>query len=143
MFYFAAPSLWNNSLSQFKNNQFNCSTIDHLASNKAVLNTIIDAGVLHDAFDPSYHAPIYAKILLTNVDLSLDRIVPEKKVKWALATEEAKIRYKEVLENILSKIVVPAGIKCRKFKCQSHILDIEDYIMSVIEAVESASINHS
>ena len=126
--------------SQVNNNQVSSSIIDHFIGNDIVINSVVDAGVLHDVNNPSNHEAIFTKLNLQNIDTSSEEKNNQKRVKWEKATEQAKKKYEEVLNTKLSNIAVPSAINCKDVHCMAHMADVEDYTMNIMEAVESAAV---
>ena len=128
------------TFSQVLNNQTSTSVIDHFVGNDTLVKSVIDAGVIHDPNNPSNHEPIFTKLSLQGIDLSNESEIKQSRVKWEKATELAKDKFKEVLDNKLLNISVPHTVSCRDVSCVAHTADLEDYTMDIMEAVESAAV---
>ena len=125
--------------SQSQNGRISTSVLDHFASNNALFNSITEAGVIHSGDNPSNHSPIYVKLQLHGIDPTIEKTAHDKRVKWNKATEDAKAKYKETVVEKLANVTVPPGINCRDVHCTAHIVDLEDYTMGILEAVESSA----
>ena len=126
--------------SQTQNNQTSYSTIDHIVGNDILLNSVLEAGVIHDADNPSNHAPIYTKVQLSGIDPSIETESRQKRINWGTATVQAKDKYNETLADKLQGLPVPAAIHCRDVQCNAHAVELEDYTMAIMEAVEAAAV---
>ena len=69
----------------------------------------------------------------------MEKIHHSRRVNWAKASEEAKEKYTKTLANKLNSVLEPDCVKCLDLHCQVHTEELEDYTMSVLEAVESAA----
>ena len=98
-----------------------------------------EAGVIHAGDNPSNHSPIYTKLQLNGIDPSTEPPVYQQRVNWAKASEEARLKYNETLAEELQKIVTPPCIECMDVYCRAHTVEMEDYTMAILEAVESAA----
>ena len=125
--------------SQSQNGRISTSVLDHFASNNALFNSITEAGVIHSGDNPSNHSPIYVKLQLHGIDPTIEKTAHDKRVKWNKATEDAKAKYKETVVEKLANVAVPPGINCRDVHCTAHTVDLEDYTMGILEAVESSA----
>ena len=121
------------------NNQLVKSTIDHFVSNDIVLKSVTEAGVIHSGENPSNHSPIFVKLQLNGIDPSTEKSKCPKRVNWNKASEQAKINYSESLNQMLANINTPACISCTNVHCTTHTMELEDYTMQVLEAIEAAA----
>ena len=72
--------------------------------------------------------------------LQIDKNIKSKKrTNWEKSTSEAKERFAGSLSDKLDLLKVPACVQCRDSHCSVHTEQIEDYAMSLLEAVESAA----
>ena len=114
------------------------STIDHFACSRSLLATISEAGVIHSGEHTSNHSAIYAKILLGNIDSSLNQPTRKPRVSWEKSTDEAKEMYKIHLATKLSRIPIPECANCQELHCFGHSLDLEEYTLDVLDAIETS-----
>ena len=115
------------------------STIDHFVSNDVLFNRIVEAGVIHAGENPSNHSPIFAKVNLENVDISTENVQTKKRVNWEKSTAEAKELYLATLANKLDQLEVPECVQCRDIHCTTHMKEVEDYTIAVLESIEGAA----
>ena len=114
------------------------SIIDHFAVNQHMLNGLVSAGVIHDGSNLSPHSPIYAKFDVGNMELKLNEVITQNRISWENASSLAKDNFKEVFNQKLENIQF--GHECWDVKCTSieHQTQLENYTISVLEAMESA-----
>ena len=115
------------------------STLDHFVSNIVLFSSVVEAGVIHDGQNPSNHSPIFAKIAMDNIDIVTENIKTKRKVNWDKSTAEAKKLYLTTLARNLDKLAVPECVQCRDFHCITHMEELEDYTISVLESIEAAA----
>ena len=103
-----------------------------------MLDGLISAGVIHDGSNVSNHSPIYAKFDVVKMDLQTQSYTNSSKINWGLASEEAKSRFKTTLTEKLEGIKL--NNRCTDVHCQSaiHKEQLEEYTLSVLEAMEAA-----
>ena len=118
------------------NGEVYTSTIDHFVGNAAVYNSVVEAGVIHSGENPSNHSPIFTKLDLGNVDISLERSEGRRRINWGKSSSEARTKYQETLTNRLTHLAVPDCVNCRNVQCTDHKVDIENYTMDLLEMVE-------
>ena len=128
------------TFSQVQNGQTSTSIIDHFIGNDTLVKSVTDAGVIHNPNNPSNHDPIFTKLSLQGIDYSNKSEIKQSRVKWERATELAKDKFEEVLDDKLSNISVPHSVSCRNVHCMAHTTGLEDYTMDIMEAVESAAV---
>jgi hypothetical protein len=85
------------------------------------------------------HSAIYAKILIGEIDLNMEKVIPSRRIKWDRATDEARLNYKNLLAKKLNLLSVPSCAACVNVHCSEHTECIEDYTMEVLKAVEDVS----
>ena len=116
------------------------STLDHFVSSERVFNSVKESGVIYSADNPSAHAPIYTKLAVGQLDVSLEEEVKRKCPSWGKAQEDHKTRYKQELQKKLENITVPECIyQCRDVHCRGHREEIDDYCSDVLTAVNDAA----
>ena len=116
------------------------STIDHFASNRALYHAVIEADVVHSGENPSNHAPIIAKVAL-DVDTSgFESAESKQKVNWEKSTSEARDLYSKTLNVKLEQVSIPECVQCTDVHCNNHMDQMEEYTMSVMEAIEAAAV---
>ena len=116
------------------------STIDHFVGNRALYNTVIEADVVHSGENPSNHAPIIAKVAL-DIDISrVETTESKRKVNWEKSTSESKNLYSKTLNAKLEQVSIPECAECTDVHCNKHMNQLEEYTMSVLEAVEAAAV---
>ena len=117
------------------------STVDHFISSKTVYDCAREAGVIHSADNFSDHCPIYTKLEIEELDITIEkqaeRIVP----KWNKATDEDKERYRNSLSGLLNGIQLADGITCLdvRCKCENHNNDLEGYCVDVLDCIETSA----
>ena len=86
------------------------------------------------------HSAIYAKMNVGTLDHHIESETPQRRSCWAKANEEAKDNFKSTLATKLNDIPEPGCIHCLDIHCQSsqHMDSMEEYTMSIMEALESA-----
>ena len=112
------------------------STIDHFVGNAAMYNIVVEAGVIHSGDNPSNHSPIFTKIALDNVDISMEMTEGTRRVNWSMSSSEARTKYQETLTNRLTQLAVPDCVNCRDVHCTAHMVDIVNYTIDLLEMVE-------
>ena len=113
------------------------STIDHFADNFAVLNRIVEAGVIHSVDNLSNHSPIFCKIDIGEIDNEIEEVTHCPKPRWAEAGFEDIEKYKVDLGDKLGKIEVPGCVYCQNLECKQHDNLIEDYCKEVLESIDT------
>ncbi len=119
------------------------STIDHFLYNNALVDHVVDAGVIHRGDNLSGHSPIYLKL---KVD-QLPRLTsPPRQYRpkqcWKKATVNDTHNYKYSLEHSLEDIIIPHSISgCTDIHCNSleHRQSIDQYIVNVIKSLEEST----
>ena len=119
------------------NGTLSFSTIDHFACTRRVFPSILEAGAIHSGENPSNHSAIFAKLLVGEVDLNMEKIKAPKRVDWTKATEDAKLTYKTKLAEKLNCLTTPDCVLCTNVHCTEHVENLEDYTMDVLESIES------
>ena len=66
------------------------STIDHFIGNQNVFGSVTEAGVTHYAENFSNHSPIYVKLDVGQLSLSMEKAINQKRTRWNKASEEAR-----------------------------------------------------
>ena len=122
------------------NNLCYFSTIDHFACSGRLFQSIKEAGVIHCGENTSNHSAIYTKVSVENLNLVTEKPPSQPKVTWNNASEAAKRKFKETVNNNLSKIALPNCLSCYNLHCHDHDSEIEDYTLDVLEAIESAGL---
>ena len=107
--------------------------------NNSVQGAIVKAGVIHEPDNLSNYSPIYVKLEVNNLNTIIERSYSEKKASWTKATTENKDDHEETVANKLNSIQVPSCIYCEDLYCQYHSIMIEDYTVSVLEAIENSA----
>ena len=118
------------------------STLDHVYMTEDIIQTVQDAGVIHDPDNTSDHEPIYcvfesASVSQTNTKATAFRPRPS----WRMAYEEEKELYQYKMEDNLKTIMVLTQIsKCCDPHCKNeeHIEAIDWFSSEVLEAVQRA-----
>ena len=116
------------------------STLDHFAMSGRLFDAVTEAGVIHTGQNMSNHAPIYCKIKVNALDLTLEPNVQQSRSSWSKASETARIEFKDSLAEKLSKLQLPSCIACSNVNCQAqnHVDEMEEYTLNIMEAMESA-----
>ena len=118
------------------------STLDHFYMTKDILQTVQDAGVIHDPDNSSDHEPIYCVIESFSVSVKTKKSATFRpKPSWRLASEEEKDLYKYKLDDNLSSIMVPTQItECTDPHCKNeeHMEAIDWFSTEVLGAVQRA-----
>ena len=73
------------------------STIDHFVLSKRLLDSVVDARVVHSGDNPSNHSAIYLKIDTGFLNLVLEHPKIEERANWSRATEDAKAAFRDTL----------------------------------------------
>ena len=115
------------------------SILDHFVTSQRVYNAISEAGVLHSGDNPSNHSAIFVKLKVEELDMSLESQCPPVRIQWDKATSDAHAKFKTCLSNKLNSIDIPEGLYCTDLHCQEHSNMVEEYTISVMEAVQSAA----
>ena len=115
-------------------------TIDHFQLNEKLLESVIEAGVIHITTNLSNHSPIFCKIEVSKLDLCLEDIESHKKVSWNQATKLAKEEFKDRLSYKLNALEDPLCVSCNDLHCsdQRHFDAIDEYTIDVLQALETA-----
>ena len=119
------------------NNILSFSTIDHFLVNPRLCDSIFEAGVAHSSENVSNHSPIYCKINLTELDLSLEEITSRPRINWNKSDEPQKSRYREMLASKLNSIKIPNSCNDKFCSLESHKEETEDYVIEVMKCIES------
>ena len=122
------------------NGEIFLSTIDHFASNRVLYNSVIEADVVHSGENPSNHSPIFAKVALDFDTRGTETAKSERKVNWEKSTSESKDLYFKSLSTKLEQLSTPECVECRDVHCIIHTDQLEEYTMSVLEAVQTAAV---
>ena len=121
------------------NNVASCSTIDHFGASHRMYTAVKEAGVIHSGENLSNHSAIYLKIRLGDIELSMDEPRKERMVSWQRASDDDKDNFKYVMQEKFQNLNLPACASCQDLACTIHTDEMEEYTMTVLEAVESAS----
>ena len=113
--------------------------IDHFVANNLLYDKVVEANVVHSAENNSNHSAIYTKLKFDRLDHSIEVNINPRKISWAKASEEAKENYRITLDNYLSNIQIPECISCLDLQCQIHNVEIENYTLNLMEAIETAA----
>ena len=73
------------------------SKIDHFISNERVYNAVVEASVIHSGENLSDHSPIFCKLNVGELDVSLENEIRTKVPSWKKATEDDKNIYNTCL----------------------------------------------
>ena len=122
------------------NGEIFVSTIDHFVSNRTLYNAVIEADVIHSGDNPSNHSPIFAKIVLDVNSRGTETARSKLKVNWEKSTSEAKDLYSKTVSANLEQISTPDCVQCRDVHCNIHNDQLEEYTLTVLEAVETAAV---
>ena len=126
--------------SQETENGFSFSTLDHFFWNEEFTENVIDAGVLHSPDNSSDHCPIYCSVKLPNIQFTNEKFVSgTEKPSWKKASPDEKLSFKQLLNDRLRAIQVPASMhNCADVKCKdsSHREDADDMIGKILDALE-------
>ena len=104
-----------------------------------MLEAVAEAGVIHHPDNMSNHSPIYVKLEVSQLRMNVEETKSEKRTSWATATEESKAKYKEVATEKLNSLETPECIDCLDLHCQAHTINIEDYTMNILNAIEESA----
>ena len=115
------------------------SRIDHFITSQRVYDIIQEAGVIHTGENNSNHSPIYVKLRVEDLDLSVEKAAVSKRIFWDKANSDAKENYKAVLSEKLSLLNKPECLNCGDFHCSRHSDDIDHYTLEVMEAIEESA----
>ena len=102
------------------------STIDHFVCNSSVIDSIVEAGVIHDTENISNHSPIFMKLVMNDININIQNNHSEKKESCAKSTADNKGNYKETVGNKLRSIKLPSCLDCVNLHCSHHSEEIED-----------------
>ena len=114
------------------------STIDHFVGNQIVASSITEAGVTHYSENMSNHSPIFVKLDVGLLSVSTEVPIRQERAYWKKASEEERNHFKDGLANKLNSLTVPACVTCQNIHCKVHSIDIENYTMNIIEAIEAS-----
>ena len=117
------------------------SVIDHFCWSDGIEDNVIDADSLYLLHNMSDHCPIYCLIRVDSLrtrpqETSFARNRPS----WKNASLEQRTCFQLKLKNALESLRIPDCCKsCLDVHCQdeSHRLDCDDFLMTLIECVES------
>ena len=112
--------------------------IDFTYMCELLFKSIKEAGVIHCGENTSNHSAIYTKVSFDNLNLSTESAPSQIRVTWNKACESAKNNYKETVKTNLNRIRLPNCLSCSNLHCQVHDLEMEDYTLTVLEALENA-----
>ena len=115
------------------------STIDHFVGNIATYNSVTEAGVIHSGENPSNHSPIFMKIRLGQLNLKTEKVQGLRRINWSKSSEESRNLYQTTLANNLDAIAIPDCVTCRDVHCTTHVEQIEEYTMSIMETIEAVA----
>ena len=118
------------------NNVASCSTIDHFGASHRMYTAVKEAGVIHSGENLSNHSAIYLKIRLGDIELSMDEPRKERMVSWQRASDDDKDNFKYVMQEKFQNLNLPACASCQDLACTIHTDEMEEYTMTVLEAVE-------
>ena len=119
--------------------QASYSTLDHFVTSQRLYSAISDAGVIHSGDNPSNHSPIFLKVKVGELDLSMELPSAPTRIQWSKANSDAKTKYKTCLSEKLRALALPECINCIDLNCNIHSESVEDYTMNVMEALEDAA----
>ena len=115
------------------------STIDHFVCKSSVIDSIVEAGVIHDTENISNHSPIFMKLVMNDININIQNNYSEKKASCAKSTADNKGNYKETVGNKLRRIKLPSCLDCVNLHCSHHSAEIEDNTACVLEAIEESA----
>ena len=121
-------------------NNVSTSTIDHFVGSSRVVNCITEAGVIHHAENTSNHSPIFVKLDVGHLHVSVESCTPNPRTSWSKASEEAKNKYRAAVATKLQGIQVPESNNCNNLHCKEHTDMIANYAVGALEAVEAAAV---
>ena len=124
---------------QVNNGLTSVSIIDHFISNVPLYDIVKEAGVIHHGENPSNHSPIYVSIQFEEIDRNKEKAKNNSRVNWGKSSEAAKTNYSVTLATKLDMLDIPDSVSCRDIYCNMHMEQMENYTMSVLEAVQEAS----
>ena len=134
------------SYSHSSNGITRTSIIDHFFWNQnSELNSVIDAGVIHHVDNKSDHEPIYCVFKVPgtyNCDEENGFKPAKPKPSWKMATNDNKEAFKNSLDIKLKELNVPESLtNCKNVKCdcKEHSTDIDNILLSTLEAVDKAA----
>ena len=119
--------------------QASFSTLDHFVTSQRIFRAISEAGVIHSGDNPSNHSPIFLKVKVGQLDLSMESPSPPARVRWCKANSDAQAKYKTCLSDRLRSLALPECLNCNDLHCNIHSEDMEDYTMNVLEAIEKSA----
>ena len=93
----------------------------------------MEAGVIHSGENPSNHSPIFTRIDLGSVDISMEKSEDSRRVNWSKSSSEARKKYQDTVRDRLAQLTVPDCAKCRDVHCSTHMEDMESYTTDLLE----------
>jgi hypothetical protein len=119
------------------------SCIDHFLYSTSLKDHILDAKVIHRGDNISGHSPIIMSVKVSQLAHIVKRDpVRKPKQNWSRATDRDIVKYKSTLNEKLNAISIPSSInQCKDIHCCNidHHVEIENYIIDIIECIESSS----
>lgn len=116
------------------------SCIDHFIGNQSVYNSVKEAGVINCPNNFSGHKPIYAKLNVKQLNLTVEAQDKAPKFCWDKANSDDKVRYKQTLRQLLTSITPPVDCEnCSSMKCDRHEVAVDLYANSICEALDTAA----
>ena len=115
------------------------SVVDHFVGSNKIYEAITEAGVIHSPDNFSDHSPIYCKVRVGELDVSLEANNRKPVPSWSKAKEIKKEAWSFDVTERLNNIPVPTCLHCKNLHCKDHTEDIEDYSMDILQAVEDSS----
>ena len=116
-------------------NNMSTSIIDHFAGNSRVLNSVAEGGVFHHAENTSNHSPIFVKLDVGNLQVSVESCKSSPRTSWSKASDEAKSKYRDAVATKLRCLQIPESLNCNNLHCKEHSDMVSNYTIGVLEAV--------
>ena len=119
------------------------SCIDHFFYSSSLSDHILEAKAIHRGDNISGHSPICMSVKVSQLSHIVKRDpIRKPKQNWSRATDSDISKYQCTLKGKLDAICVPSCIKqCKDVKCSNidHHIEIDNYIIDIIECIESSS----
>ena len=121
-----------------QNDNIYYSKIDHFAVSSRLLETTLDAGVIHLGANSSNHSPIFMKFNVDKLDLGLEQHSVKKRSSWSKASDAEKETYKVELSQRLGQIPSYCCVSCQDvhYSKEIHRIGMESYTLDILEAME-------
>jgi len=124
---------------QYNKGALHTSYVDHFSSSKRVYDSVIEYNVVHSGQNTSDHEPIYVKLNVGELEVTLENITKPAVPSWTKATENDRNSCINTMAELLDSISIPDCVKCVKTSCTQHNEQIEDYCLEVLEAIEKSA----